>query len=53
MDIKKYLRERTEKDAEALLTEADRIFCKQLAEQSIASNTKKKAEKKKSKKRDK
>ena len=50
MNIKKYLRERAEKDAEALLTEEDKLFCRQLTEQYLANNTKKKSEKKRSRK---
>ena len=36
MNIKKYLKQREEEASEALLTEEDRIFCRQLAEKYCA-----------------
>ena len=35
MNLKKYLQQQTEKDAESLLTEADRIFCLELAQKAV------------------
>ncbi len=50
MNLKKYLRQQAEEDAEKLLTENDRLFCLQLAEQAQKSGTPKKVKKRKRKK---
>lgn len=45
MNIKKYLREMAEKDAERLLTEADKEFCMKLAQETVSRYAQEQAEK--------
>ena len=51
MNIKKYLQQMAERDAEKLLTEADLLFCRQLAEQCTETEQPKKVKKRKNKKK--
>ena len=48
MNLKKYLRERAEKDAESLITEEDRLFCQRLAQKAQEGKRQEEAEKQKS-----
>lgn len=50
MNLKKYLQESAEKDAEALITESDRLFIEQLIEKYVQSDSQEKAETQSSKK---
>ena len=47
MNLKKYLQKQAEKDAENLLTEADKLFCLQLAQLSQTEDTKKRRKRRK------
>ena len=50
MNLKKLLQQMAEKDYEKLLTEEDRLFCKQLAERVDESERQEKTKKQDSKK---